>query len=83
MTALLNAFKTRGMSYQLAKVKFETEDGVPGMVEFNIATGSAEQERFVQSYFVDGIDPPMNDSCEKLADFLTARMAKRVAGDRT
>ena len=83
MTTLLNAFRTRQTDFQTAKVRFKDPAGISRSVDYDIATGTPEQQNYIKSYVVENIKPPMDESCVNIATFLADAMKARVISERT
>ncbi|MBB4091530.1 hypothetical protein HGG72_23290 [Ochrobactrum pecoris] len=83
VTTLLNAFRTRQADFHTAKVRFKDPSGVSRAIDYDIASGTPEQQNYIKSYFVKNIKPPMDESSVKLAPFLANAMKARVIAERT
>lgn len=81
--SLIAAFQTRRADFQRAKVRFTDPDGINRTIDYDIATGTPEQQNYVRSYKVTGINPPMDESSVSLAPFLGAAMRARVMAERS
>lgn len=81
--SLIAAFQTRRADFQKAKVRFTDPDGISRTIDYDIATGTPEQQNYVRSYKVTGINPPMDESSVSLAPFLGAAMKTRVMAERS
>ncbi len=83
VNAMLAAFQTRQADFQTAKIRFKDPNGSPRSIDYDIATGTPEQQKYIKFYSVDGINPPMDESCVSLAPFLADAMKARVGAERT
>jgi hypothetical protein len=83
MQALIAAIQSRQADYQKAKVRFTDPAGIARTIDYDIATGTPEQQSYVQSYMVTDIDPPMDESAVSLVPFLGDVMQARVVAERT
>ena len=81
--SLIAAMQTKQADYQKAKVRFTDPDGMSRTIDYDIATGTPEQQNYVQSYRVTGINPPMDESSVALVAFLADAMQARVVAERT
>ena len=81
--AVLAAARSQRANFQSMRLRFVDPAGQPRHVDYDIATGTPEQQIYVQSYAVTNINPPMDDSSLSLVPFLTNRMVQRVIADRT
>lgn len=82
VNAIIAAVQSRQMDYQKAKVRFTDPAGIDRTIDYDIATGTPEQQNYVRSYMVSGINPPMDESSIALASFLTDAMQARVIAER-
>lgn len=80
---LISAIQSKQTEYQTAKVRFTDPDGIPRTIDYDIATGTPEQQTYIQSYRVTAINPPMDESSEKIVSFIADAMKVRVIGDRS
>lgn len=80
---LVNAFQTRRRDFDKAIVRFTDPDGLPRSVKYDIDTGAPEQDKYVASYIVSGITPPMDESSVHLVPFLNTAMRTRVVAERS
>lgn len=83
VASIVDAIKSRQKEYQKAKIKFIDPGGISRSVDYDIATGSPEQQNYVRSYKITGINPPLNESSVALVPFLVERMRVRVVAERT
>lgn len=83
VASIIAAIQSRRANYQKAKVRFTDPDGISRTIDYDIATGTPEQQSYVQSYMVTGINPPMDESSVSLVPFLGDAMQARVVADRT
>ena len=81
--AIIAAAQTQRGEFQTARLRFKTPDGQDRTVDYDIASGTPEEQAYVQSYHVTNIDPPMDDSSLRLVPFLTGRMTAQVVAERT
>ena len=82
VATMLNAFRPRQADFQTAKVRFKDPSGMSRTIDYDIATGTPEQQNYIQSYFVQGINPPMDESCVSLSPFLADAIRDRVIAER-
>ena len=80
---LVSSLQTKKGEFQTARVRFKDPDGIERSVDIDIATGAFEQQSYIQSYRVTGIDPPMDESSLALVPFLTEEMQARVIKERS
>lgn len=80
---IIAAVQTRRADFQKARVRFTDPTGIRRTIDYDIATGTPEQQSYIHSYKVSGINPPMDESSERLAVFLAEAMKARVLADRT
>lgn len=83
VTSIIAAIKSRKQDYQKAKIRFVDPGGVQRSIDYDIATGSPEQQNYVRSYKIMGINPPLDESSVALVPFLVERMRARVIAERT
>jgi hypothetical protein len=83
MDALISAIQSRKVDYQKAKVRFTDPNGITRTIDYDIATGTPEQQIYVKSYIVSSINPPMDESSTNLVPFLTDAMQARLVSERT
>jgi hypothetical protein len=81
--AVLAAARSQRANFQSMRLRFVDPAGQPRTVGYDIASGTPEQQLYVQSYLVANINPPMDDSSLSLVPFLTHEMVQRVVADRT
>lgn len=81
--AILAAARTQQGNFQTARLRFRDPNGNQRKMDYDIATGAPEQQEYIQSYHVQNINPPMDDSSLNLVPFLTQRMVDQVIADRT
>lgn len=81
--AILAAAQTQQGNFQTARLRFRDPAGNQRQMDYDIATGTPEQQNYVQSYHVRNINPPMDDSSLTLVPFLTQHMVAQVVADRT
>lgn len=80
---IIRAAKAKSSDYQQVRVRFKDTSGVSRMAEYDIATGNPDQQRYVRSYIIDGINPPMDESSPCLVQFLSGKMVEKVEKERT
>jgi hypothetical protein len=68
--------------YQRARVKFQKADKTNDSVEFDTATGSIVDERYVKTRLIKGISPPMDDSADAIVDHFAALMEEQLLEHR-
>jgi len=81
--AVLAAARSQQGNFQSMRLRFVDPAGRPRTVDYDIASGTPEQQLYVQSYVVANINPPMDDSSLTLVPFLTSRMVQGVMAGRT
>ena len=81
--SIIAAARAKRGDFQTARLRFVDPEGNPHAIDYDIASGTPEQQAYVQSYWVRNINPPMDDSSLTLVPFLANRMADRVVADRT
>lgn len=80
--AMIAAFQAKA-GFQTAKVRFKDPSGQTRTIDYDIATGSPEQQNYIRSYVIDGINPPMDESCVTLSPFLADAMKAHVIAERS
>jgi hypothetical protein len=83
LPSILAAARTRQANFQRAAIRFKDPAGHPRTLKLDLATGNPEQQTYLESYSVVGINPPMDESTVNIVPFLGDRIKARVVADRT
>jgi hypothetical protein len=79
---IISAIQSKQADYQKAKIRFTDPNGISRTIDYDIATGTPEQQIYIQSYRVTGINPPMDESSERIVPALGNNMMARVLAER-
>jgi hypothetical protein len=82
MTNIFTALRVGNPDYGKVRVRFDDPDGLARSVEFDIENESTDDSKYIRSYLVKEIDPPMDEATDKIVPFLRDALKNKLIEER-
>lgn len=79
---LVNAMRTRRTDFDKGRIAFKDTDGRRHTIECDLQTGALFDQKYIKSFLIRPIDPPLNQSSETVVPALARRMEAILRHER-
>jgi hypothetical protein len=80
---IIDAMQTKKSDYLKGRIAFVDRNGQNKVVEYDLDTGSPEQGLYLKSVVVNGLNPPLAQSSEKIVPHFAQQIVAHLKNDRT